>query len=97
MSVYLDNASIMWRGKGWSHLYADSLAELETFARRVGLRPEWLQYPRGVEGLPHYDVTGTVRDRCVFEGAVLVEGGDGTYRRLRRQQIAGEYPMEAAR
>jgi hypothetical protein len=93
VSVYLDDAMIAWRGKRWSHLYADSLAELEEFARRVGLRPSWLQHTTGENGLPHYDVTGSVRDRCVTEGATLVSGGDGTYRRLRQALGRGEYDL----
>lgn len=94
VSVYLDDAMILWRGRRWSHLYADTLAELIAFGDRVGLKREWLQNPDGKTGLPHYDVTGVMRDRCMFKGAVLVEGGDGTYRRLRRALHAGEYVLE---
>lgn len=96
MSVYLDNAMIQWRGKTWSHLYADTLAELLTFGDLIGLKRSWLQHPDGQRGLPHYDVTGVMRDRCVTEGAILVEGGDGTYIRLRRSQVAGQYDMSGA-
>lgn len=90
MSVYLDDANILWRGKQWCHLYADSCSELEKFARSVGLKQSWLQNGDG-SGLPHYDVAGQMLDRCVMLGAVLVTGGDGTYRRLRRALAAGSY------
>jgi hypothetical protein len=91
MSVYVDDAMVAWRGKRWCHLYADSLPELESFARKVGLRPDWLQYPDGKDGLPHYDVTGSVLRACKLRGAIPVTGGDGTYRRLRRALGSGKY------
>jgi len=94
VTVYLDSSNILWRGKRWCHLYADSLDELLAFGDRVGLRRSWLQHPEGERGLPHYDVTGSVLARCVAEGAVRVDAGDGTYRRLRQALTRGEYPME---
>lgn len=96
MSVYLDDAMIRWRGKTWSHLYADTLAELLAFGDLVGLKRSWLQHSDGERGLPHYDVTGVMRDSCVTEGATLVSGGDGTYMRLRQALGRGEYDLAAA-
>jgi Protein of unknown function (DUF4031) len=93
MSVYLDDANILWRGQRWCHLYADSLWELEEFGRRIGLRPGWLQHPHGVEGLPHYDVTGRMIRAAAAAGAVRVTGGDGNYRRLRQALGRGEYNL----
>lgn len=92
MSVYVDDSMILWRGKRWCHLYADSLPELEAFARKIGLRPEWLQNADGKTGLPHYDVTGSMLHRCRAE-AESVTAGDGTYRRLRRALTHGEYVL----
>jgi hypothetical protein len=74
-------------------MYADSLAELETFAARVGLKPSWLQNGDGQRGLPHYDVTGSMLDRAIQCGALRVDKRDGNYVRLRRAQVKGEYPM----
>lgn len=102
MAVYLDDASIAWRGKRWSHLYADSLAELVQFGDRIGLKRSWLQNPNGTSdrtgqsALPHFDVTGQMLDKAVTSGAILVTGGDGTYRRLRQLLNRGDYPMEVA-
>jgi len=94
--VYLDDANILWRGKRWCHLYADSLAALLDFGDRIGLKRSWLQHPDGKDGLPHYDVTGQMLDRAVAEGAILVTGGDGTYLRLRQALGRGEYPLDVA-
>lgn len=94
MTVYLDDANIIWRGKLWCHLYADSLAELERFARKAALAPSWLQHADGEDGLPHYDVTGNKIKNCIRMGATPVTKGDGNYRRLRQMLTRGEYPME---
>ncbi len=92
MSVYLDDAMIPWRGKRWCHLYADTLAELLEFADGIALKRSWLQNGDG-HGLPHFDVTGSKLDAAVMAGAVHVTPGDGTYRRLRREQTAAEEPQ----
>ena len=97
MTVYLDDAQILWRGKRWCHLYADSLPELLAFGDRVGLKRSWLQHPDGEQGLPHYDVTGSVLARCVLLGAQRVTNGDGNYRRLRQALGRGEYALVADR
>lgn len=96
MAVYLDDANIAWRGKRWCHLFADSLPDLEQFARQVGLKEEWLQNAIG-EGLPHYDVTGEPLSRCRELGAVSVVSDDGTYRRLRDAMTRGEYVLKEER
>ena len=97
MTVYLDDAQILWRGKRWCHLYADSLPELLAFGDRVGLKRSWLQHPDGERGLPHYDVTGSVLARCVLLGAQRITSGDGNYRRLRQALGRGEYALVADR
>jgi len=94
--VYVDDSRILWRGKRWSHLYAESLAELLAFGDRIGLKRSWLQNPTGESGLPHFDVTGVMRERAVEAGAIEVTGGDGTYTRLRRALTHGDYPMETS-
>jgi hypothetical protein len=95
VTIYLDDANILWRGKRWCHLYADSLPELEAFARTIGLKPSWLQHSDGKKGLPHYDVTGTRLDVCRNLTATVkqVTPGDGNYIRLRRALTRGEYQL----
>jgi len=97
VTVYIDDANISWRGKRWCHLYADSLAELERFGERIGLRADWLQHHDGEKGLPHFDVTGVKLVAARQAGAIPVTGGDGNYVRLRRALGHGEYDMTASR
>jgi hypothetical protein len=87
MAVYLDDAEILWRGKRWCHLYADSLDELEKFAGSIGLHRDWLQQ----RGFPHYDVTGMMIRRAKAAGAIQVPAADENYIRLRRLHVRGEY------
>jgi hypothetical protein len=85
VSVYVDNARIpahvghIW-GR-WSHLTADTPAELVAFAGRIGLRPEWLQTcTRSPCCQPaercvhwHFDVTDTKRAEAIAAGAVAID------------------------
>ncbi|MFY2595754.1 DUF4031 domain-containing protein [Achromobacter xylosoxidans] len=66
MAVYVDNARIAWRGRRWCHLVADSLDELHSFAKSLGLKRGWFQ---SNASLPHYDVTIEVRDIALIRGA----------------------------
>lgn len=78
MPVYVDNAnipaSVPHQGRvitsRWCHLMADTLPELEAFARRLRMNPAWLQVKRsGV----HYDLTARKRQVAVTYGAVEIE------------------------
>lgn len=74
MTVYVDNmfrpAQITGRPAKWSHMFADSTAELLAFARRLGLRSDWIQHA-GTHR-EHFDVTTTVRTEAVRLGAVEI-------------------------
>jgi hypothetical protein len=65
MAVYVDDARIRWRGRRWSHLVADTPAELHEAARRLGLRREWAQ--EGGRTL-HYDLPDELRERAIALG-----------------------------
>lgn len=67
MAVYVDNEQIMWRGKKWCHLVADTLDELHAFAVQLGLRRTWFQ---SRASYPHYDVTVHLRQRALELGAM---------------------------
>lgn len=91
MSVFVDDmrreASINGsRRAHWSHLMADTTAELEAFARSLGLRPEWLQHA-GTHR-EHYDVTDYVRRKAVAAGAIEISYPRGTAELLARKRAA---------
>lgn len=76
MTVFVDNAFIVAdvpngarvvSGR-WCHMTADSRAELDAMADRIGLRREWIQHPGTVR--EHYDVTESKRRAAVAAGAV---------------------------
>jgi hypothetical protein len=69
----------------WSHLLADSPAELAGFAARLGLRPEWLQFPGTAR--EHYDIVETVRRRAVAAGAVPISYPRGTGNVIATKQL----------
>lgn len=61
----------------WSHLMADTTEELVEFARKLGLKPEWIQYEGTVR--EHFDVVESKRKKAIALGAVSMEyGSDGT-------------------
>jgi len=62
----VDNNGRAVRGR-WSHLFADTSAELEDFARKLGLSPRWIQH-QGEPG-EHYDVTEGKRQQALQLGA----------------------------
>ena len=37
MTVYVDDAVTLWRGRRWAHLMADTVEELHAMAARLGL------------------------------------------------------------
>lgn len=66
MALLVDTAVWPWRGRLWCHLVSDtSVAELQEFARRLGI-PD-----RAFQG-DHYDLTDELRDCAIAEGAVPV-------------------------
>jgi hypothetical protein len=100
MTVYVDDMNLradvpnggrVVRGR-WSHLYADSEAELRAFGEKIGLRSEWIQHPGEIGA--HFDVTMSMRQRAIKAGARSVtwrEAGEHTAQ-LRRAQKAQEAP-----
>ena len=73
MAIILD-PPIDWHGKfkGCSHMIstlhgAEGTEELKAFAKRIGMRAEWIQYPGTYK--EHFDVFGTRRPRAVVAGA----------------------------
>ena len=79
----------------WSHLFADTHDELVAFARKLGLRREWIQH----EGThrEHFDVTSMVRRKALDYGAQPISYPRGTAELMARKRAAASTttPMEA--
>lgn len=74
MAVYVDKPEWEWRGKLWCHLLADSLDELHSFAKQLGMRRAWFQEP-GHKNIryPHYDLTASKHELALRLGAQLAD------------------------
>lgn len=75
MSVYVDEMrpcvrTGKWRYDRSCHLTADSVEELQEFARLIYLSRYWFQ---NKPELPHYDLTYGVRIRAVAYGTIEVD------------------------
>ena len=67
MSVYVDNAVTLWRGRRWAHLMADTLDELHDMASALGLpRRAFQDKTSGA----HYDVDADLREAALRLGAI---------------------------
>jgi cephalosporin-C deacetylase-like acetyl esterase len=64
----------------WSHLWADDLEELHSFAQSIELKRSWFQD----KILKHYDLKGNrIRDKAIKAGAV-----EGNLREWARNYLA---------
>ena len=69
MSVYVDDAVTLWRGRRWAHLMADTLPELHAMAEALGLpRRAFQDKTSGA----HYDVDAGLRERAILLGAIPI-------------------------
>lgn len=84
MSVYVDGANIradvpngsrVVRGV-WCHMTADTRAELDAMADRIGLHRSWIQHPG--QWHEHYDLTKSRRALALAAGAVEVSSLEHT-------------------
>jgi hypothetical protein len=89
--IYVDDMNLQAtagrHASRWSHLFADTEDDLHIFARKLGLRPEWAQYPGTADS--HYDVTSGMRQRALRMGAQPVtwrEAGEFFAARKSREQ-----------
>ncbi|WP_149194507.1 DUF4031 domain-containing protein [Luteimonas suaedae] len=69
MTVYVDDAVTLWRGRRWAHLMADTLDELHAFAARLGIPRRAFQ--NRTSGA-HYDVPAELRDAAIALGATAI-------------------------
>lgn len=76
MAVYVDPnmawpPSKKWPFKSVSHMYADSVAELHTMAKRLGLKRIWCSdHTQPNSDLLHYDLNASKRAQAVRFGAI---------------------------
>lgn len=76
--VYVDKLLRVLRHKSWKyveacHMFADTEDELVQFAKKIGLKPEWIQHGR-TRKFTHFDLTKNKRALAVASGAVEVDG-----------------------
>jgi len=90
VTVYVDNmrrpARVGRLNARWSHLLADTPAELAEFAARMGLNPQWIQHA----GTPreHYDLTDARRAEAIRLGAVEITYPHGIAEVIARKRQA---------
>ncbi|WP_396616004.1 DUF4031 domain-containing protein [Lysobacter soli] len=69
MTVYVDDAVHLWRGRRWAHLMADTLDELHAMAERLDIPRRAFQ--NKTSGA-HYDVPSELRERAIELGAMAI-------------------------
>lgn len=76
MTIYVDDPMPQYVGKfhNYCHMWADgtadTIAELDAFAKRLGLRVEWRQFSKGISGdFYHYDISPAKRSAALLLGA----------------------------
>ena len=62
MSVYVDDMRAPFRGMLMSHMFADSDAELNVFAQKLGLKLAW-------KHRDHFDISQSKRELAIEMGA----------------------------
>jgi len=69
MTVYVDDAVHLWRGRRWAHLMADTLDELHAMARALEIP---LRAFQNKTSGAHYDVPSELRERAIELGATAI-------------------------
>ena len=87
MAVYVDDSSIRWRGREWSHLMADTSEELHAFAARLGLERAWFHRTPARPWKDHYDIPEAKRQVAIRRGATPIAGREAAAM-LRARRLA---------
>jgi hypothetical protein len=85
MAVYVDDSSIRWRGREWSHLLADTSEELHAFATRLGLERAWFHRNPARPWKDHYDIPAAKRQVAILRGATPITGREAAEKRRARR------------
>lgn len=73
MAVYVDQLMNWgWRYGKSCHLIADSIPELITFAKLIGMQECWFQ----PKSSPHFDLTESKRKLAIKKGAIELDRSD---------------------
>ena len=67
MAVYVDRAKVLFKGREWCHLMADTLDELHDFARMLDIDARLFHR---TASYPHYDITLEMRMMVISHGAI---------------------------
>ena len=98
MTVYIDDARIWGRSSRtrrsvrYSHLFADTQAELIDFAARLGMHDSWIRSPGTYR--EHFVVTETKRQQALILGARSIPYRLGTAELLRNRKTAQQPTQE---
>lgn len=85
--VFVDNARIPFGRMLMCHMVADTRAELDAMADRIGVNRRWIQHAGQVT--EHYDVSLSSRARAIELGAKRISTHDlGLFLRARRLERA---------
>lgn len=85
MAVYVDTMRAAFKGMIMCHMFADSHEELMAMAKRLELKPEWIQDPFTYR--EHFDISRTKRDKALRLGAKEISFREcGELLRLRRER-----------
>lgn len=99
MTVYVDDMrmrhTVGTLDRIWSHMIADSPAELGAMARRLKLKEAWRQ--KAGHWHEHFDVTDAVRDQAIALGAVPVSAFHTPVLSLRiyERRVAAQFVSDA--
>lgn len=68
MAVYVDKSKNQFGRMKMCHMLADSIDELHSFAKKIGMKREWYQ-PKST---PHYDLSKSRRLLALKNGAIEI-------------------------
>jgi hypothetical protein len=89
MAVYVDNMRARFGRMIMCHMLADTRAELDAMADRIGVSRRWIQKAGTVQ--EHYDIALSARAKAVAAGAIEIDVRDtGLIVRKRRAALAQE-------
>lgn len=74
MSVYVDSAIHMLRGRLMCHMFSPYLDELHAMAQSIGMEQKWFQNPLTMRvSWPHYDIDQARRLLAIDMGAIICD------------------------